>query len=105
MNNRKIITASTNVTNGKKLIIRFTVTLLVIFLIGSVATCVRSSLFNLVGERLVKQIRRELFAAIIMQDIAFFDENKTGELMNRISSDTAVIQSSLGTYNLSLFIY
>ena len=32
-----------------------------------------------VGERLVRNIRSDLFAAIVMQDIAFFDKNKTGE--------------------------
>jgi ABC-type multidrug transport system fused ATPase/permease subunit len=40
----------------------------------------------------VARIRREVFAAIVRQDIAFFDVTRTGELTNRLASDTAVIQ-------------
>ena len=35
------------------------------------------------------------------QDIAFYDRNKTGELMNRLASDTTVIQSAV-TVNVSM---
>lgn len=53
------------------------------------------------GERIVRNIRKELFAAIIVQDIAFFDANNTGELMNRLASDTAMIQNALSV-NVSM---
>eukprot|EP01040_Poterioochromonas_malhamensis_P015165 gene15165-16933_t len=52
-------------------------------------------------ERLVRNLRKSLFEKIVTQDIAFFDTNKTGELMNRLSSDTAVIQSCLSV-NISM---
>lgn len=34
------------------------------------------------------RIRRDLFERITVQDVAFFDQQKTGELMNRLASDT-----------------
>ncbi len=40
------------------------------------------------GERLVARVRQQLFEALVMQDIAFYDSAKTGELMNRLSADT-----------------
>lgn len=46
----------------------------------------------LLGERLVKRLRNKLFGQIIIQDVAFFDKNKTGELVNRLSADTTIIQ-------------
>lgn len=75
--------------------------LMIIFAIGGVATVFRGYLFTLIGERLVRNVRSQLFEAIIRQDIAFFDMNKTGELMNRLSSDTAVIQNCLSV-NVSM---
>ncbi len=36
-------------------------------------------------------LRTELFARFVYKDTAFYDENKSGELLSRISSDTAVI--------------
>jgi ABC-type multidrug transport system fused ATPase/permease subunit len=37
------------------------------------------------------------------KDVAFFDVNKTGDILSRISSDTAVVQDGLGT-NISMFM-
>jgi ABC-type multidrug transport system fused ATPase/permease subunit len=34
------------------------------------------------------RIRRDLFERITIQDVGFFDQQKTGELMNRLASDT-----------------
>lgn len=48
----------------------------------------RTLLFTLVGERIVAKVRRMLFNNISVQEIAFFDVVKTGELINRLSSDT-----------------
>lgn len=79
----------------------YAVALVVLFTIGGIATGFRGYLFSVVGERLVKKIRMDLFEKIIHQDMAFFDRNKTGELMNRLASDTTVIQSSLSV-NISM---
>lgn len=69
--------------------------LLAIFVGGSVAALVRSWAFTLAGTRVVCRIRRNLFKAIIKQEIAFFDETRTGELTNRLSSDTQVVQNAV----------
>jgi ABC-type multidrug transport system fused ATPase/permease subunit len=76
-------------------------TLLVVFAIGAVSGALQGYLYGVTGERLARNIRTELFSAILGQDIAFFDANKTGELMNRLASDTATIQSTLSV-NMSV---
>ncbi|XP_038053819.1 ABC transporter B family member 1-like [Patiria miniata] len=81
-------------------------TVLVLFLIfagGSIASLLRSWAFTLAGYRVVCRIRRDLFAAIIRQEVAFFDINRTGELTNRLSSDTAVLQNAV-TVNISMLV-
>uniref|UniRef100_A0A7S0NY91 Uncharacterized protein n=1 Tax=Calcidiscus leptoporus TaxID=127549 RepID=A0A7S0NY91_9EUKA len=52
-------------------------------------------LYGLSGERLVRRLRVKLFAAYMRQDIAFFDQQKTGELMNRLASDCTQLQETL----------
>jgi len=42
-------------------------------------------------------LRKTLFNSIIRKDIAFFDSYRTGEILSRISSDTAVVQEGLTT--------
>lgn len=77
--------------------------LIVISLSGSVFTFFRAWLFTLAGERLVARLRNTLFAVMTFQDISFFDKNRTGELTNRLASDTQVIQNA-ATVNVSMFL-
>lgn len=77
--------------------------LLGIFICGSLASLVRSWAFTLAGIRVVCRLRRDLFSAIIKQEIAFFDTNRTGELTSRLSSDTQVVQNAV-TVNVSMLV-
>lgn len=70
---------------------------------GAVTTSIRNYLFTLVGQRLVYKLRSQLYKAIISQETSFFDESKTGELLNRLSNDTQVMQSSI-TQNISMCV-
>ena len=45
-------------------------------------------------------MRSNTFSSLVSQEIDFFDKNKTGELINRLSSDTTVISQSV-TMNIS----
>ena len=38
-----------------------------------------------------------MFDCLVHNDVGFFDENRTGELISRISSDTQVVQEGLTT--------
>lgn len=77
------------------------VKLVAIFAAGCVALTFRSILFNMSGERFVARLRRKLFAAIVNQEMGFFDKSRTGELTNRLAADTQVVQSAV-TENLSM---
>ena len=46
-------------------------------------------------------VSTQLFASIMRQEIGFFDKNRTGELTNRLASDTQVIQNAV-TVNISM---
>lgn len=52
------------------------------------------------GQSIVNRLRTSLFSSILRQEVAFFDKTRTGELINRLSSDTALLGRSV-TENLS----
>lgn len=54
----------------------------------------------LAGQRITQTLRQAVFSSIVRQEVAFFDKNKTGELVNRLSSDTSLVSQSI-TMNIS----
>eukprot|EP01138_Halocafeteria_seosinensis_P009491 gb/GECG01009699.1/.p1 GENE.gb/GECG01009699.1/~~gb/GECG01009699.1/.p1 ORF type:complete len:684 (+),score=94.48 gb/GECG01009699.1/:1-2052(+) len=77
------------------------VILVVVAALAGFFTFLRGYLFTYAGERVVARLRRKLFNAIMYQEIAFFDETRVGELLSRISSDTAVLKDAI-TLNISM---
>lgn len=77
--------------------------LAVIAVVGGIFSGARGYIFSVCGERLAARLRKRLFASIISQETGFFDTSRTGELINRLSSDTQVIQSAL-TVNISMLV-
>jgi ATP-binding cassette subfamily B protein len=77
------------------------VVLIVMFAVQAVFTMLRSWLFTLAGERVVARLRGQLYAAILGQEMTFFDLSRTGELTNRLASDTTVLQNTV-TVNVSM---
>ncbi len=75
--------------------------LAVIFVIQGVAVGLRHYLFTVAGEHIVTRLRADLYGAIVRRDIAFFDERRTGELTNRLSADTQILQNTVSV-NISM---
>ncbi|XP_001379107.2 ATP-binding cassette sub-family B member 10, mitochondrial [Monodelphis domestica] len=71
-----------------------------VFLCGAAANAVRVYLMQTSGQRIVNRLRGNLFSSVLKQEVAFFDKTRTGELINRLSSDTALLGRSI-TENLS----
>uniref|UniRef100_A0AAR2K887 Mitochondrial potassium channel ATP-binding subunit n=1 Tax=Pygocentrus nattereri TaxID=42514 RepID=A0AAR2K887_PYGNA len=51
-------------------------------------------LLSRVGERVAADMRKTLFTSLLRQDVAFFDANKTGQLVNRLTADIQEFKSS-----------
>jgi ABC transporter fused permease/ATP-binding protein len=88
---------------GNDLVNKASLLLLGLFGLGAVFGAARSWLFTVAGERVVASLRTALYSAIVSQEVAFFDERRTGELTNRLASDTTVIQNTV-TVNLSMLL-
>ena len=69
--------------------------LLALFVVQSGLIALRSGLLTIAGERIAAHARRDLFRAILNQEVAFFDTHRTGDLLTRLSADTGVLQKAL----------
>ena len=59
------------------------------------ATFLRAWSVAWLGERLAATLRRETFANLVRLTPAFYESNRTGELLSRLNADTAVVQTVL----------
>lgn len=77
--------------------------LLALFALNGLFTAARSYLFTVAGERVVTRLRSDLYRSLVSQEVAFFDERRTGELTNRLAADTTVLQNA-ATVNISMVL-
>jgi ATP-binding cassette subfamily B protein len=77
--------------------------LMAIFALTAIASSLRFLLFSRAGERIVNQLRGDLYASIMKQETAFFDTEKSGDLSSRLSNDAAVLQNTV-TVSLSMVL-
>lgn len=74
--------------------------LMCVVVIGGVANFGRVYLMNTSAQRIINALRKQAHASLMQQEVAFFDRNRTGDLITRLSSDTALVGMSL-TQNVS----
>lgn len=53
-----------------------------------------------VGQKIVQRLRSNTFRSVVSQEIAFFDKEKSGELINRLATDTSLVSRAV-TDNIS----
>ncbi|KAK8100355.1 ATP-dependent permease MDL2 [Apiospora kogelbergensis] len=68
--------------------------------IGATANFGRIILLRIAGERVVSRLRSQLYKKTYVQDAEFFDANRVGDLISRLSSDTIIVGKSI-TQNVS----
>jgi ATP-binding cassette subfamily B protein len=63
----------------------------------SVASYLRAYLVNWIGERVAADIQRAVFANVLRLEPAFFETTPTGEVVSRLTNDTTLLQTILGS--------
>ncbi len=63
----------------------------------------RYYLVSWLGERVSADIREAVFANVVALQPSFFDENRSGEIMSRLTTDTTLLQTIIGS-SLSMAI-
>lgn len=63
----------------------------------ALGTFCRFFLMSLLGERVSGDIRKAVFNKIVSLHPSYFEENRSGEIMSRLTTDTALLQSIVGS--------
>ena len=100
----KILDIATKADGGNTLfgldITTFYIALGAVLTFGAGANYGRIIILRIVGERIVARLRSQLFRRTFVQNAEFFDANRVGDLISRLSSDTIIVGKSI-TQNLS----
>jgi len=71
--------------------------LLGIIVVLALATYARFYFITTVGEKVVADIRKDIYSHLLSLSPGFYETNKTGEIMSRMTTDTTVLQVVIGS--------
>ncbi len=71
--------------------------LIAIVVMLACASFARFFLVSWIGERVVADLRRDVYAKVIALPPAFFEVTRTGEVLSRLTTDTSVLQTVVGS--------
>ncbi len=69
--------------------------LMAVFLFKGVFYYLYSSILDIVGQSIIKDLRQDIFAHVHALPISFFHHTPTGELISRVINDATLIQSAV----------
>jgi ATP-binding cassette subfamily B protein len=73
------------------------VALLGVIVVLAAATAARFYLVAWIGERVVADMRRAVYDRVVGLSPAFFEATRTGEIMSRLTTDTTLLESVVGS--------
>jgi ATP-binding cassette subfamily B protein len=71
--------------------------LLVVVVVLAASTYARFYLVSWIGERVVADVRRAVFDRVVTLSPAYFEINRTGEILSRLTTDTTILQVVVGS--------
>jgi len=88
--------------NNSDMLMWIPVAVIVIYLIKGVCNYTQTILMSFIGQRVVADLRNNLYRRMQMQSLSFFTKNPTGILMSRITSDVGYVQGAVSEAVTSL---
>lgn len=83
--------------NNPALLDKALIVLMAVTLLLAAATYARFFLITYVGERVVADIRSDVYKHVIHMSPSFFETTKTGEILSRLTADTVLLQVVVGS--------
>jgi ATP-binding cassette subfamily B protein len=81
-----------------------TIGLFMVLVVGlAIGTFARFYLVSWIGERVVADIRKQVFNHLVYLHPGFYEDNRSSEIQSRLTADTTLLQSVIGS-SLSLFL-
>ncbi len=85
------------VADSPQLLDRAVIFFMLIVLLLALGSFVRFYLVSWIGERVVADIRKQVFAHLLQLDPGFFESRHSGDIQSRITTDTTLLQSVIGS--------
>jgi ATP-binding cassette subfamily B protein len=82
---------------GLRLIDSYFSVMIAVAAVLALASAARYYLVTTLGERIVADLRGEVFGHLTVLSIPFFDQAKTGEMVSRLTADTTQIKAAVGS--------
>jgi ATP-binding cassette subfamily B protein len=76
---------------------RYFMMMIVIGAVVATAAAFRAYFVNWLGERVVADLRRDVFGHLVSLEPAFFEKTHSGEVMSRLTADTTQLKSAAGS--------
>lgn len=70
---------------------------LAVILVMSLATYLRFYLVSWLGERITADLRRRVFSHLLHLSPEFFEQNRTGDVLSRLTNDTTQLETVIGS--------
>lgn len=71
--------------------------IIAIAILMAIGTYIRFYLVSWLGERVSSDIRQNVFNHLVTLHPSYFEENRSGEIMSRLTTDTTLLQSVIGS--------
>ncbi|MEM1399421.1 MAG: ABC transporter transmembrane domain-containing protein [Pseudomonadota bacterium] len=91
------------ISGNAELLDRALIVLFAVVIILAVASFARFYLISSLGERVVADLRRDVYSHLVRLHTGFFEVNKTSEIISRLTADTTVLQMVVGS-TISVFL-
>ncbi|MHB9037486.1 MAG: ABC transporter ATP-binding protein [Armatimonadota bacterium] len=89
---RVIMTTSKPVSGRVRLLVLSVLALSIIYIASAILSFVRGYVMHVLGERIIRDLRKQIFARLQILSVSYFDSRQTGEIMSRVTSDTQVVE-------------
>jgi ATP-binding cassette subfamily B protein len=83
--------------NSAGLVHRYFAAMLGVAVVLGVATAARFYFVSWLGERVVADLRRDVYGHVLGMSLEFFETTRTGEVLSRLTADTTLIQTVVGS--------
>jgi len=84
-------------SGSARLIDQSFIVLLSLALVLALSSGARYFCVSLLSERAIARLRDKLYLHILTLDISFYEENKVGEIISRLGTDTEIVQTLIGS--------
>ncbi|PFA18566.1 multidrug ABC transporter permease [Bacillus cereus] len=76
--------------------------LVAFFVVQTIASGLSIYLLNYIGQKIVAGIRERLWKKVLILSVAYYDQNRTGDTISRMTNDTGVVRTLISEHLSSL---